>query len=66
MAGTLLDVLMVLGGWKTIQCVQRYRHYSPDYLRAAMGASALAAPAQPAAQLDRNYTAASADRGDVS
>ncbi|MBZ5638511.1 MAG: site-specific integrase [Acidobacteriia bacterium] len=33
--GTDLYTLMKLGGWRSIEMVQRYAHFSPDYLRAA-------------------------------
>ena len=35
MAGTPLYELMTLGGWKTIDCVQRYAHLAPEHLAKA-------------------------------
>jgi integrase len=35
MSGTPLYELMLLGGWKTIECVQRYAHLAPEHLARA-------------------------------
>jgi len=35
MAGTPLYDLMTLGGWKTMDCVQRYAHLAPEHLATA-------------------------------
>ncbi len=35
MAGTPLYDLMTLGGWKTMDCVQRYSHLAPEHLAVA-------------------------------
>lgn len=35
MSGTPLFELMLLGGWKTMHCVQRYAHLSPEHLARA-------------------------------
>ena len=35
MAGTPLYDLMTLGGWKTMDCVQRYAHLAPEHLASA-------------------------------
>ena len=37
MAGTRLEVLQQLGGWKTLEMVQRYAHLSPEHLAGAAG-----------------------------
>lgn len=36
-AGTRLDVLQQLGGWKSIQMVMRYSHLAPEHLAAQAG-----------------------------
>src|ERR1700739_1676337 len=38
MRGTPLSVLRELGGWKTLEMVQRYAHLAPDHLAAFAGA----------------------------
>lgn len=35
MSGTLLYELMLLGGWKTMECVKRYAHLAPEHLARA-------------------------------
>ncbi len=35
MSGTPLYDLMTLGGWRTMECVQRYAHLAPEYLAQA-------------------------------
>lgn len=37
MSGTPLYDLMQLGGWKTIDCVQRYAHLAPEHLAKSAG-----------------------------
>jgi integrase len=55
MSGTPLAVLQQLGGWASIEMVQRYAHLAPDHVAAYAGRVTLAA--QPAVSSERNRDA---------
>ena len=45
MSGTPLEVLQKMGGWKTLEMVQRYAHLAPGYIaRYVEGASLTISP----------------------